>query len=184
MGCLTEVKPETPLAKNGWAQVDSGCATMIRYAISDVLDCSAVRRVIPMPSNAVLERERRVQVVTSPSALVGVQLDSGRVREQIAERTPAVNELGRKLAAVGLENANSPKEVNEVFAKVGVQLPDTTKETLQKVTALHGNPAVRGLASTVLEYRKGSKFLSSFLKPWLEQCEHGDGIVRPTIYTL
>lgn len=184
MGCLTEVKPETPLAKNGWAQVDSGCQTMIRYAISDVLDCSAVRRVIPMPDAGVLGREQRVQVITSPSALVGVQLDSGRISAQIAERTPVVNELGRKLAAVGLENANSPMQVNATFAKVGVVLPDTTKETLQKVTALHGNPAVRGLAKTVLDYRKGAKVMSSFLKPWLEQCEHGDGIVRPTIYTL
>ena len=37
-GWLTEVKPTTLLEKSGWAQVDSSCETMVRYAAADVLD--------------------------------------------------------------------------------------------------------------------------------------------------
>jgi hypothetical protein len=184
MGCLTEVKPETPIEKNGWAQVKSGCATMVRYAIADVLDCAAVRRVIPAPETAVDERERRVQVITAPTAYAGVPLDAGQVQSQIAEREPVVAELGAKLAAAGLENARSPKQVLDAFAGRGVQLPDSTKFTLQKVTAMHPDQGIRAMAGDVLAYRKDAVFMSTFLKPWREQCERGDGIIRPTIYTL
>lgn len=184
MGCLTEVKPDTPLAKNGWAQVKSGCATMVRYAISDVLDCAAVRRVIPAPEAAVDARERRVQVITAPTAFAGVVLDPGQVSAQISEREPVVDDLGRKLAAAGLENARSPKQVLDAFATRGVQLPDSTKFTLQKVVAMHPDEGIRAMAADVLAYRKDAVFLSTFLRPWREQCERGDGVIRPTIYTL
>jgi hypothetical protein len=183
-GWLTEVKPDTPPAKNGWQQVKPGCATMVRYAIADVLDCAAVKRMLPAPEKAVDDRERRVEVITAPTAFAGVPLDAGQVSGQIAEREPVIADLGRSLAAAGLENARSPKQVTEAFAARGVTIPDSTKFTLQKITAMHPDEGVRQFATDVLAYRKAATFMSTFLVPWREQCERGDGIIRPTIYTL
>jgi hypothetical protein len=183
-GWLTEVKPETPLEKNGWAQVKPGCATMVRYAISDVLDCAAVRHRIPAAETAVETRERRVQVITAPTAYEGVTLDARQVSEQIAEREPVIAELGARLAAGGLANARSPKQVTEAFTARGVTIPDSTKFTMQKLVALHPDEGVKAMAADVLAYRKAATFMSTFLVPWREQCERGDGVIRPTIYTL
>jgi P4 family phage/plasmid primase-like protien len=183
-GWLTEVKPDTPAEKNGWMQVKPGCATMVRYAISDVLDCAAVRHRIPAPESAVETRERRVQVITAPTAYEGVPLDARQVSEQIAEREPVIAEIGQRLAAAGLENARSPKQVTEAFTARGVTIPDSTKFTMQKLVALHPDEGVKAMAGDVLAYRKAATFMSTFLKPWREQCERGDGVIRPTIYTL
>jgi hypothetical protein len=183
-GWLTEVKPETPLEKNGWAQVKPGCATMVRYAISDVLDCAAIRHRIPAAEPSVERRERRVQVITAPTAYAGVPLDARQVSEQIAEREPVIEALGARLAAGGLANARSPKQVTEAFTARGVTIPDSTKFTLQKLVALHPDEGVKAMAADVLAYRKAATFMSTFLVPWREQCERGDGVIRPTIYTL
>lgn len=183
-GWLTEVKPETPLEKNGWAQVKPGCATMVRYAIADVLDCAAIRHRIPAAEPAVESRERRVQVITAPTAYAGVPLDARQVSGQIAEREPVIAELGARLAAGGLANARSPKQVTEAFTARGVTIPDSTKFTMQKLVALHPDEGVKAMAADVLAYRKAATFMSTFLVPWREQCERGDGVIRPTIYTL
>lgn len=183
-GWLTEVKPDTPAEKNGWMQVKPGCATMVRYAISDVLDCAAVRHRIPAPESAVETRERRVQVITAPTAYEGVPLDARQVSEQIAEREPVIAEIGQRLASAGLENARSPKQVTEAFTARGVTIPDSTKFTMQKLVALHPDEGVKAMAADVLAYRKAATFMSTFLTPWREQCERGDGVIRPTIYTL
>jgi hypothetical protein len=183
-GWLTEVKPETPPEKNGWAQVKPGCATMVRYAIADVLDCAAIRHRIPAPEPAVERRERRVQVITAPTAYAGVPLDAEQVSGQIAEREPVIEELGARLAAAGLANARSPKQVTEAFTARGVTIPDSTKFTMQKLVALHPDEGVKAMAADVLAYRKAATFMSTFLVPWREQCERGDGVIRPTIYTL
>jgi P4 family phage/plasmid primase-like protien len=183
-GWLTEVKPDTPPEKNGWARVKPGCATMVRYAISDVLDCAAIRHRIPAPETAVERRERRVQVITAPTAYAGVPLDAGQVSGQIAEREPVIEDLGARLAAGGLANARSPKQVTEAFTARGVTIPDSTKFTMQKLVALHPDEGVKAMAADVLAYRKAATFMSTFLVPWREQCERGDGVIRPTIYTL
>lgn len=184
MGCIAEVKPDTPITKNGWARVDSGCATMVRYAISDVLDCSALRLKLPEPEAAVLVRERRVQAITGRTTFRGIRLDSEAVSGQIRTRTPEAARLGELVRSGGIDNANSPTQVARGFEAIGVPLPNTTKDTLTKVTiAMPGTPAGE-LAANVMGYRKESKFLSSFLHPWSEAIEHGDGRVRPTIYTL
>ena len=44
-GWATETEVETPLEKSGWAQVPV-CLEFVRYAASDVMDCSAIHRML------------------------------------------------------------------------------------------------------------------------------------------
>lgn len=44
-GWLNDTEPETPVERSGWAQVPV-CEAFVRYAASDVMDCSAVSRVL------------------------------------------------------------------------------------------------------------------------------------------
>jgi hypothetical protein len=44
-GWLTQTTPTTPLEKSGWAMIPT-CEVFVKYAASDVLDCSAVARVL------------------------------------------------------------------------------------------------------------------------------------------
>jgi P4 family phage/plasmid primase-like protien len=87
-GWISQLKPDTPEDKNGWRYADHTRATMIRYGIADVLDCSALRLKLPQPDPALLARERRIQRVVAPLPLHGVKLAAEAVSEQLRDREP------------------------------------------------------------------------------------------------
>lgn len=184
-GWKTDVNPaKDPIEKSGWAQVDNEALTMVVYAASDVLDCAAIRKVIPMPDATVLAREQHIQRVTARASLHGVKLDRALTAEQ---RQLHAGEKARVDAhnaeTWGLDNAKSPAQVLAAFADMDVKLANTQASTLENV-AKNGAEMPAQLAKDVLASRHEGTLLSLFLEPWSVLTEKGDGRARPTIYTL
>jgi DNA polymerase I-like protein with 3'-5' exonuclease and polymerase domains len=168
---------------------------MIRYAASDVLDTAALPRVLPQPDPAVAARERVVQAMCSHVTHRGLRLDGDHVHAMLASHREAKAVAAVKVAAAGIDNPGSALQVAAVMAALGVQLPRTppsqkfpegqpsaAESALLPVQAA-GGPAGE-LAADVLEYRDHATVLNLILEPFGAQVDHGDGRVRPTVYTL
>jgi P4 family phage/plasmid primase-like protien len=188
-GWIWKLKPDTPETKNGWLQIDKRCATMVRYAISDVLDCTAIRRVLPEPAPAVDERERLAQRVTAVVPLLGIKLDGEAVSEQLSAREPRAAEKLARINALGVDNPDSPKQVTERLTALGAALPRTESgnasgagDVLEKLTAAPGE--LGELAQTILDYRGDATVLKNMIRPWARSTQGGDSRTYPTIYTL
>lgn len=194
-GWIWKLKPDTPEAKNGWLQVDKRCATMVRYAVSDVLDCAALRRVLPEPAPELDARERLAQRVTAVAPLKGVLLDGEAVAAQLADREPRAAEKLARINALGVANPDSPTQLTARLTALGAILP-RTKPTQRNP---EGNPSAKGdvlekltdapgelgeLATMVLAYREDATVLKNMIRPWARSTESGDSRTYPTIYTL
>lgn len=194
-GWLTDTKATTPLERSGWAQVDSTCSTMIRYAASDVLDTAALPARLPQPPTEVMERERAVQRITARVAHRGLRVDREQVARLEAEHQPAMEQAGEKVRAFGIENPGSDRQLADRLTELGVTLPRTAPSTRHPdgqasvaagvLEGLRDVPErAAELISTVLDYRHHETVLTTFLEPYRVLCEHGDGRARPTVYTL
>lgn len=188
-GWVWKLKPETPESKNGWLQIDKCCTTMVRYAISDVLDCTAIRRVLPEPAPVVDSRERLAQRVTAVVPLLGIKLDGEAVSEQLSTREPRAAEKLARINALGVDNPDSPKQVTERLTALGATLPRTESgnasgagDILEKLTAAPGE--LGELAQTILDYRGDATVLKNMIRPWARSTQGGDSRTYPTIYTL
>lgn len=188
-GWIWKLKPDTPEAKNGWLQIDKRCATMVRYALSDVLDCAAVRRVLPEPEPEVDARERLAQRVTAAAPLVGIELDGDAVEAQLSEREPRAAEKLARINALGVGNPDSPKQVTARLAELGAVLPRTesgnpsgAKDVLEKLEAAPGE--LGELAVLLREYRDDATVLKNMIRPWSRSTRGGDSRTYPTVYTL
>jgi P4 family phage/plasmid primase-like protien len=195
-GWGTETKATTPVEKSGWAQVDSTCSTMIRYAASDVLDTAALATRLPQPPDAVVERERAVQRITARVAHRGVRIDQDQVARLEAEHTPAMHAAADRIRAIGVENPGSDRQLADRLTALGVQLPRTQPSKRfpdgQTSVAAGVLESIKGttegtaaeLITAVLDYRHHETVLTTFLEPYRVLCERGDGRARPTVYTL
>jgi P4 family phage/plasmid primase-like protien len=189
---LTETKVTTPVERSGWAQVDSTCETMVRYAASDVLDDAAIARRLPHLDDALLHRERTAQRMTARITHVGLPIDGDHVEEMRAKHTALrsgaadrVRELGRGL----IENPGSNQQVGDALTALGAPLPRTAtgrpsvaEGVLDPFTKVEG--PIGELAAAVLSYREHDTALGLFLEPYHQLVVNGDGRARPTIYTL
>ena len=194
-GWLTETKALTEVARSGWAQVDSRCETMIRYAASDVLDTAALARVLPAPDPVIAAREQAVQAMCARVSHRGLQLDAGHIAKLIAEHTAGKADAGERVNAAGIDNPGSAQQVGRALAELGVILPRTrpsvthpdgqpsAAEAVLAPLAAAGGEAGQ-LAGDVLAYRDHATVLGLTLEPFRLFCEHGDARVRPVIYTL
>ncbi|MEV6413860.1 DNA polymerase [Kribbella sp. NPDC051718] len=196
---LMDTEPTTPLERSGWAQVDSRCTTMQRYAGADVLDTAAIaRRLPPIPDN-ILARERLAQRMTARIALDGLPLDADHVDTKHAEHTQAKGELSTQLRDhYTIDNPGSAKQIVEKLTEMGVGLPKTKPskkypEGQPSVAAgvleqIKNQPGLRTeafeLITTVLDYRHHATALSLFLETFHNLVHRGDGRIRSTIYTL
>jgi len=187
-GWLKETEVTTPIERSGWAQVDSRCATMARYAAADVLDTAALARVLPEPTPAVLARERLAQRMTARVTDVGVALDAAHVAELTATHTAALAQATAAVCAFGVDNPGSDAQVGQVALRLDARLPVTktgrpsvAKGALEPLAKAEGE--LGAFARAVLEHRHHETALSLFLRPYAELCR-GDGRARPTIYTL
>jgi len=124
---LTNAKPDTPVERNGWAQIDTGCATMLRYAASDVLDTAALARRLPPPDPTVLHRERIAQQMTARITHHGWRIDHHRVRELTGEHEAARAEAAGRVRAYGIDNPGSGPQVARALAQLGAHLPVSDK---------------------------------------------------------
>lgn len=192
---LTSVKSGTATERSGWAQVDSTCETMIRYAASDVLDTAALAERLPQPPAEVMERERAVQRITARVTHHGLRIDPLHVWVLTSQHTPAMELAAKQIQLHGIENPGSGSQIAAKLLEMGVNLPRTAPtgrhpegspsvaagvlETLKNLPGEAGD-----LIKLVLEFRHHETVLSTFLEPYRVMCEAGDGRARPTVYTL
>jgi len=179
---------ETPIERNGWAQVDPRCSTMVVYAASDVLDTAPLAALLPAHKPALLGRERDVQRATARLSFTGLKLDHERVLDKHHEFTTNRAKALADCAALGVPDPTDAK-VARRLAELGAPVPRTAA----------GNPSVRKgviepwaarqdeigeVVRAVIDKRHWSTGLSLILNPWKSLVEQGDGRVRSTIYTL
>lgn len=188
-GWLEKTEVDTPVERSGWAQVVPGCATMARYAASDVLDTAELAVRLPAAPEALVERERAVQRVTARITHRGLALDPVQVRTLTERHRAGEAEHGAVLARLGVENPGSSLQVAAAAASLGASLPTTktgkpsaAKDVLEGLRGSEG--ALGELVEAELAWRHHNTALKLFLVPWQHLIDHGDGRVRPTIYTL
>jgi DNA polymerase I-like protein with 3'-5' exonuclease and polymerase domains len=186
---LKETQADTPIERSGWAQVDSGCMTMIRYAASDVLDTAALPARLPELPAELAERERAVQRITARVAHRGLRIDGEQVDRLHAEHTAAQAKAAERVRAHGIDNPGSGPQVAGALAQLGATLPQTPtgRPSVAEavLSALRGSQGPVGdLAGAVLDYRHHGTALGLFLEPYRQLVCHGDGRARPTVYTL
>lgn len=192
---LKQVKPDTPVERSGWAQVDSGCTTMIRYAASDVLDTAALATRLPALPADLAERERTVQRITARVAHRGLRIDGEQVARLRAKHMPAMQEAAVRVRALGVENPGSDRQLADTLTGLGVALPRTPPSQKYPggqpsvaagvLEAFRGTPGDAGaLVAAVLDYRHNETALGLFLEPYHQLTANGDGRCRPTVYTL
>jgi DNA polymerase I-like protein with 3'-5' exonuclease and polymerase domains/phage/plasmid-associated DNA primase len=192
---LKDIEATTPVERSGWAQVDSTCATMQRYAASDVLDTAALATRLPALPPEVVERERTVQRITARVAHRGLRIDRDHVRTLTEEHQPAMEAAAGRIRGMGVENPGSDRQLATKLGELGVTLPRTKPSAkfpdgqasvaAGVLEALHGlSGGAAELVEAVLAYRHHETVLSTFLGPYRVLCERGDGRARPTVYTL
>ncbi len=189
---LTQTKTDTPLHRNGWAQVDPASPVMVTYAASDVLDTDALRSVlVPRLPDApgLLERERAVQRITARLTERGLPLDAQRTRDTHAAVLAARQGPADELAGHGITDPAKTAQVSAVLVALGADLPQTktgrpstAKDAVDKLADDQG--PVGDVARLLLGWRSQDKLRSTYTEGWVDALDRGDGRVRPTILTL
>jgi P4 family phage/plasmid primase-like protien len=186
---LTDIDATTARERSGWAQADPRCATMVRYAASDVLDDAAIAARLPAVTPAVLERERLAQRMTARVAHRGLRIDPDHLAELHPRHTAARTEAGQRVRAFGIDNPGSDQQIGTRLTELGATLPTTptgrpsvARGSLDRYRDLEGT--VGDLVRAVLDYRHHDTVLGTFLDPYRVLVEQGDGRARPTVYTL
>lgn len=189
-GWLTDTKVTTPYERNGWAMVDPECATMVRYAASDVLDTAGIAQRVPPLPPAVVEREHWLQRVTARLTQRGVKLHEHHttwLHEEVSDR---VADYTRQLLE-HVEKPTSPAQIGLWLHGLGLDLPTNSQgyssdknEIQAALRLLDPDHPARAAAQLVLDFRVQDTRLKTFLTPYVDMLHNGDGRVRPTIYTL
>ena len=189
---LTNPKTDTEVERNGWAQVPTGCETMLRYAASDVLDTAALAQVfssVEQQAPQVLARERHAQRMTARITDRGVRLEPATVAALREQHLAGQAEAAALVRAFGVDNPGSGQQVAAKALELGAELPSTPtgkpsvpKDVLERLAKAEGQ--LGAFMGGVLTYRHHETALGLFLAPYTELVERGDGRARPTIYTL
>lgn len=201
MGCLTDTKLTTEPERNGWLRVNRNSVVMTRYAGSDVLDLAAVIRVLPpIPvSQGVVEREREFQDSCARVNLDGFPLDHEHIKMKISEEEAAKTQAQHDVLVLSnglITNPKSPDVIKFLPQVIpGLVMPinrkskneSADKESLEKLCRDYPAdtaPEAHYLFKRILAYRHHDTTLGLLLRPLNELCEHGDGRMRPTVYTI
>lgn len=187
---LTDVKATTPAARSGWAQVEPRCTTMIRYAASDVLDTAALAKALPPADPAVAAREHAVQQMTARVTHRGLAIDGDHVTTLYERHFAGRAQVAEQIrTAHGVDNPGSDQQIAAKLLELGAQLPVTAtgrpsvaRGVIDPLRAVDG--PVGDLARAVLDYRHHDTLIGTFLDPYRQLTERGDGRARPTVYTL
>lgn len=188
-GWVSAVDATTLVSRSGWAQVDPGWVTMVRYAASDVLDTAALVQALPPADPGLLAREHAVARLTARLAYRGLRIDREHVGGLLAEHTGARARAAARVRGLGVANPGSSRQVAAALVHAGAELPLT--RTGERSVAAPVLESLRGaggrvgeLVDAVLTYRAHSTLVGTFLSPYAVLCTQGDGRVRPTVYTL
>jgi len=167
-------------------------AEQIRYAARDVV----ILFLLFETQNKLLAQEQLSSVANmefdaivpiAEMELAGLKIDVDKWNAILEEHKEKRDQLEREtLDLLGIDkvptglftdvevskfNLNSQKQVIEQFARLGIQLEDTSEKTLQKV----GHPA----AQRLLEYREHDKIVGSFGKTLLALIHTTTGRIHP-----
>lgn len=190
---LTNTRPDTAVERNGWAQVDPTDPVMVDYAAADVLDTAALAtRLLPSVPDApgLLDRERATQRITNRVASRGLRLDPERVAALTEQARADMAAAAEPMRAFGITDPGSTAQLADAFTRMGADLPrtpktgkvSTAKAAIERLS--YGTGDASDLARLLLEWRKPETLLTSFMNPYTDQIEHGDGRIRPVIQTL
>lgn len=186
---LTNTDPLTPPERSGWLQVPIDDPAMTVYACSDVLDTAALKAKLPPLEPGLADRERTVLAMTARVTRHGLALDPDWTRAKLTEAETRLALVTQTLAGHGFTDPSSPAKSGARLTELGARLPltakgapSTDKDALYALLAEAGPTAP--IAQALLEWRAEAKVLSTYLRPWMLQVEHGDGRLRPTVYTL
>lgn len=197
MGCIAKPLITSPPDKNGWYSVNKNSVVMTRYAGSDVLDLAAVLRVLPpVPvDESVMLREREFQTACAPITHIGFQLDPGHTKALIAEYEEKKAESQHNVFILSDRKITNPKSPDvitllpEIFPGLVMPVnrkskrPSADKDALAKV-ARTDNLTLKLLCRQIAEYRHCDTTLGLLLRQLEALCDHGDGRMRPTVYTI
>lgn len=192
-GWLTETRPDTPLARSGWANVPVGDPTMVRYAAADVLDTARLREALGDPQPQVTERERRLHGILARVTERGLRLDPARVAQLVDHHTGLRDASAERLRSTwGITRPSSNASLAEALVGLGADLPrsektgkpSVAKDAIDTVARDAASPA-GALAREILEWRKHEKLLGTYLLTLSAQCAPGgDCRSHPTIHQL
>lgn len=186
---LTDVSPDTPIERSGWAQVDPHAETMLRYSASDVLDTAGLARQLGWPVQTTLDRERKALRMVARVAEQGLRIDGDHVRELLTQQRTAQADAAERLAAFGIDNPGSDQQVGAALERLGLRLPRTPsgKPSVAKgAIEIHAHaPGPLGdLVRARLDYQVPKNRIGLFLAHYEQAILAGDGRVYPTVYTL
>lgn len=171
----------------------------LQYAATDAavllpLHEALVRRLGAAGLGAIARLESQCLVAFAQMELYGMGIDQVQWREQqsvlSAQLTRTLEQFHQQLQLPGTRqmsllpecrdgiNPNSPKQVKEALAGVGIAVKATDQRTLLPIADQH--PAIR----TLLAYRHLSKLFDSFYQPLLQHIHPVTGRVHPTWYQL
>ena len=161
----------------------------IRYAVDDVLVLPAIMReqTTAIKKNGLTKTallEFSILPAVAMIELAGMEVNprqyyrllpvlerkKDRVESQIREMTVGTRKTDMSGESLKPFNPGSPQQVVDQLKKLGFKVEDSAEKTLKKVD--------HPFARAVLEYRKLSKLLNTYLKP-LPGHVHADGRVRP-----
>jgi DNA polymerase-1 len=165
--------------------------SQLDYAVNDVKVLEPIfRRQAEKLAQEGLAAAALLEFAIAPAVadmeLAGMLLDLGKLRilkktleARLAELQARLHELvGEKeptlFGDISKVNFNSPAQVKEIFAKLGISLESTGIEVLSKID--------HPLARTLVEHRKASKLLSSFIKPLPDHISKHTGRIHPDFY--
>jgi len=151
-----------------------------------------VGRLQEMDLAVVAQLEFECILSVAAMELAGVYLDAGCWREQIkrvrAAHEAAAGELQRALGAGAAQmslfdtprnlNLDSPAQVREAFARLGIEVESTREWRLQKLARQH--PVVQRL----LDYRGLSKSLSSYGEGMLDHINPATGRIHASFHQI
>lgn len=104
--------------------------------------------------------------------LNGLPVDIHRLREWREAARLRAREAGAQLdARLGGINLNSPAQLKRALSNLGIELPDTRKETLLELAG-HSHGPEQHMAALLLEYRFGTKRATTYSDEWIKKFVH------------
>ena len=101
------------------------------------------------------------------------QLLSGAAESEVASSKIALDQVLKNCLGETAVNWNSPKQVMEALARLGLTVSDTKQNSLEEVKEAHH------VVPLLLAYREVSKRASTYGKDWLEHVNMETGRIHP-----
>lgn len=187
-------KPE----RKGWDQIDkTNLVEYMRYSADDAIDCLELYehflpKITEEGLETVYEIERAILPVLTEMRCSGVLLDvelAKRQKEMLVSFLEQIQKYIEK--TVGYElNLKSSKDLQEVFydilayparedwkTKTGIS---TNARVLEAIAADSSRPVAQGIAEQLLDHRKYTKLLTSFLRRIVEDAPRSGNRLYPS----